>query len=44
MEGCEAAKDHEAIVDDRKVIALFLAFAFVLLGSLTRVTLPPGHP
>jgi hypothetical protein len=40
--GHRTTKDHEAIVDNGKVIALLLAIALVLLGPLARVTLSLG--
>jgi hypothetical protein len=42
--GHGGAKDHEAVVDDRKVIILLLVVTLVLLGSLAGVTLPLGTP
>jgi hypothetical protein len=40
--GYGTTKDHEAVVDDRKVIVLLLAVALVLLRPLAWVTLPLG--
>jgi hypothetical protein len=42
--GCGTTKDHEVVVDDRKVIVLLLVIALVLLGPLARVALPLGTP
>jgi hypothetical protein len=42
--GRGAAKDHEAVVDDREVVVLLLAIALVLFGPLAGVALPLGTP
>jgi hypothetical protein len=42
--GRGAAKDHEAVVDDREVVILLLAITLVFLGSLARVALSLGTP
>jgi hypothetical protein len=40
--GHRAAKDHEAVFDDKKVVILLLAIALVLLEPLVGVALPLG--
>jgi hypothetical protein len=42
--GHETTEDHEAVVDDGKVIVLLLAVNLVLLRPLAGVTLPLGTP
>jgi hypothetical protein len=42
--GHGAAKDHEAIVDDKEVVVFLPAIALVFLRPLARVALPLGTP
>jgi hypothetical protein len=40
--GCGATEDHEATVDNRKVVIFFLAITLVLLGPFAGVALSIG--